>query len=149
MMPMPLPTVALVAALLAGAGQAHAPSYKPGLLVQLRVADLERSLRFYTETLGFAVTERRDDLRFVHIDCGIPGLQLGLSAGGTEPPDPGSMVLNFDVKGDVEAARGALEARGVVFTGPTRVVPGKVRLAEFRDPDGYVLRLAGEDPPER
>jgi catechol 2,3-dioxygenase-like lactoylglutathione lyase family enzyme len=131
-------TLALAAAL--GA----APTYKPGLLVQLRVADLDRSVRFYTEVLGFKVTERRDDLQFVHVDCGVPGLQLGLSAGGPKP-SPGTVVLNFDVTGDVEAARHALEARGVVFAGPTVVIPGKVRLAEFRDPDGYVLRLAGED----
>lgn len=148
-MPILLPSVALLLALHAEPRPAQGPSYKPGLLVQLRVADLERSLRFYTETLGFEVTERRDDLQFVHIDCGIPGLQLGLSAGSAQPPNPGSMVLNFDVAGDVEAARRALEAKGVAFTGPTLVIPGKVRLAEFRDPDGYVLRLAGEDPPTR
>ncbi len=40
-------------------------------------------------------------------------------------------------------ARVALEARGVVFRGPTQVIPGKVALARFADPDGNVLRLAG------
>ena len=55
------------------------------------------------------------------------------------------MVLNFGVTGDIEAARAALERRGVVFEGPTRVIPGKVRLAAFRDPDGYRIRIAGED----
>lgn len=67
---------------------------KPGLLVQLWVSDLERSLRFYTETLGFQVTERRDDLQFAHLECGIPGLELGL-ASGRQAPRPGSMALNF------------------------------------------------------
>jgi len=55
-------------------------------------------------------------------------------------------VLNFGVLGDIEAARRALEVRGVVFEGPTVVIPGKVRLAAFKDPDGYRIRLAGEDP---
>jgi catechol 2,3-dioxygenase-like lactoylglutathione lyase family enzyme len=120
---------------------------RPSLLVQLRVQDLERSIRFYTGTLGFKVTERRDDLGFVHVDCGLAGLQIGLSTGGAAAPRPRPGTHNFGVKGDIEAARRALEAKGVVFEGPTVVIPGKVRLAGFRDPDGYRLRLAAEDTP--
>jgi hypothetical protein len=43
--------------------------------------------------------------------------------------------------------RATLEARGLTFVGATHVIPGKVRLATFTDPDGYRLRLAGDDPP--
>lgn len=118
-----------------------------GLLVQLQVSDLARSIRFYTEVLGFRLSERRDDLQFVHLDCGVPGLQLGLSAGAAGLPSPGSVVLNFNVRGDVDEVRAHLEARGVRFPAPTRIIPGKVRLAGFEDPDGYRLRLAGGDPP--
>lgn len=135
-----------------GADSGAEPSdsiFGSGLLVQLQVSDLERSLRFYTETLAFRLTERRDDLQFAHVDCGVPGLQLGLAGGGALPPQPGSVALNFSVKGDLERTRGMLEARGVVFTGPTRVIKGKVRLAEFLDPDGYRIRLAGPDPAEK
>jgi predicted enzyme related to lactoylglutathione lyase len=121
------------------------PVFAPGLLVQLQVADLDRSIRFYTEALGWRLTERRDDLQFAHIACPLEGLQIGLSAGAGRVPAPGSVVLNFSVRGDVEEARKALERRGVVFTGPTVVIPGKVRLAPFKDPDGYVIRLAGRD----
>lgn len=117
--------------------------YRPSLLVQLQVRDLERSIRFYRDTLGFEMTERRDDLQFVHLSCGLQGLQIGLSAGGAAPPQPGTVTLNFGVQGDIEEARRALESRGVVFLGPTVTIPGKVRLAEFRDPDGYRIRLAG------
>jgi catechol 2,3-dioxygenase len=131
----------------APAASKPAPVYGQGLLVQLQVQDLERAIRFYTGILGFRVTERRDDLQFVHLDCGVEHLQLGLSAGGAQPPSPGSVVLNFSVKGDVDAVRADLERRGVRFSGPTRVIPGKVRLAGFSDPDGYRLRLAGDDPP--
>jgi CreA protein len=119
--------------------------YRPSLLVQLQVQDLDRSIRFYTETLGFELSERRDDLQFAHIDLGLRGLQLGLAAGGPRPPDGGTVALNLGVQGDVEVARRALESRGVRFDGPTVVIPGKVRLAAFKDPDGYRIRLAGED----
>jgi len=44
------------------------------------------------------------------------------------------------------AARTLLESRGVVFSGPTQIIPGKVALAGFRDPDGNQLRLAGPPP---
>jgi hypothetical protein len=54
-------------------------------------------------------------------------------------------VLNFGVRGDIEKTRALLEKQGVVFTGPTRVIPGKVKLAGFKDPDGYSLRLAAPD----
>jgi predicted enzyme related to lactoylglutathione lyase len=117
----------------------------PSLLVQLEVGDLERSIRFYTEALGCQLTERRDDLQFAHVACGLPGLTLGLSAGRATPAVPGTVALNFGVKGDLEVVRADLEKRGVVFTGPTRIIPGKVRLAPFEDPDGYVLRLAAHD----
>lgn len=140
--------VLVILSMAQGAGAAEAGLVlRPSLLVQLKVQDLERSIRFYTGTLGFTVTERRDDLGFVHVDCGLAGLQIGLSTGGASAPSPGTVTLNFGVKGDIEAARRVLEAKGVVFEGPTVVIPGKVRLAGFRDPDGYRLRLAAEDAP--
>jgi len=147
-----LASVLLLASLLGAAPLTSGPPaarpsvrYRPSLLVQLQVSDLERSIRFYRDTLGFDLTERRDDLQFVHMSCGLQGLQLGLSGGGAAPPQAGTVTLNFGILGDIEEARRALEARGVVFLGPTVVIPGKVRLAEFRDPDGYRIRLAAAE----
>jgi len=120
--------------------------YRPELLIQLGVSDLNRAIEFYTTVLGFELTERRDDLKFAHIATNVPGLQIGLNA-VAEPKGTGGAVLNITVV-EITSARKALEARGVVFRGETVVIPGKVSLAQFADPDGNTLRLAGP-PPKR
>jgi predicted enzyme related to lactoylglutathione lyase len=118
--------------------------YQPGLLVQIGVANLDRAIAFYTDILGFTMTERRNDLKFAHIDTNVPGLQIGLN----EIPSPkgsGSIVLNISVT-SVVSTRKQLEARGLKFRGETVIIPGKVALAEFADPDGNILRFAGPPP---
>jgi catechol 2,3-dioxygenase-like lactoylglutathione lyase family enzyme len=115
--------------------------YRSSLVVQMGETNLDRAIAFYRDTLGFTVTERRDDLKFAHIASNVSGVEFGLS----EAPAPlgsGSTVLNIGVA-HVGDARRALEAKGVAFRGQTVVIPGKVALAAFADPDGNVLRLAG------
>lgn len=125
-----------------GMGQAPKVEYRPGVLIQLGVTDLNRSIAFYTK-LGFVVTERRDDLKFVHLSTNTPGVELGLNEVPT--PDVRGPILNFTVV-NAAASRKVLEAEGVPFVGETRVIPGKVVLASFRDPDGHRLTLAGLPP---
>jgi predicted enzyme related to lactoylglutathione lyase len=120
--------------------------YRPTLLIQLGVRDLDRAIEFYTRVLGFDLTERRDDLRFAHLATNVDGLEIGLSE-QEAPKGSGSVLLNIGVA-DVAAARRALEAKGVVFPRPTVVIPRKVALAEFADPDGNRLRFAGPPPRE-
>lgn len=114
--------------------------FKPELLIQLDVASLDQSIEFYTKKLGFKLTERRDDLKFAHLSTPVPGVQIGL--GEVASPQPKGVVLNFEVT-NTDAGRRALEAAGVVFQGETLLIPGKVKLAGFADPDGHRLRLAG------
>ena len=126
-------------------GQGEGLQYRPSVVLQLGVSDLAKAIEFYEQVLGFKTVERRDDLRFAHLETNVPGLQLGLSV-GSKQSGTGAAIVNISVL-DVAAARTLLEARGVVFTGPTQIIPGKVALAGFRDPDGNQLRLAG--PPRR
>jgi predicted enzyme related to lactoylglutathione lyase len=127
-------------------GQQDGPYYRPSVVVQLSVSDLGKAIGWYEQVLGFTTVERRDDLKFAHVETNVPGLQLGLGEGGAQK-GTGAVVINFSVV-DVAAARKLLESRGVVFSGPTQIIPGKVALAGFRDPDGNQLRLAGP-PPKR
>jgi predicted enzyme related to lactoylglutathione lyase len=126
------------------AAQESGPHYRPTVVLQIGVADLSRSMAFYEDVLRFKTVERRDDLQFAHVETNVPGLQLGLSVGSKER-GTGAAIINISVA-DVGAARRLLESRGVVFTGATQVIPGKVALAAFSDPDGNRLRLAGPPP---
>jgi predicted enzyme related to lactoylglutathione lyase len=110
-------------------------------VLQLAVGDLDRAVAFYRDTLGFKLTFSSDELGWAELQTAVPGLSIGLSleedVGGT-----GSASLNMAVGNAVEA-RARLEARGVTFVGETLVIPGVVTLADFVDPDGNQLRLAG------
>ncbi|MCO6435537.1 MAG: VOC family protein [Phycisphaerae bacterium] len=114
--------------------------YRHTLLVQMRVSDLDRAVKFYHEVLDFDIRVRRDDLDWAEMTFGIPGVAVGLGAGG-EVKGSGSISLNIGVK-NVDAARKLLESRGVHFLGETKIVPEKVKLADFEDPDGNRIRLA-------
>jgi predicted enzyme related to lactoylglutathione lyase len=118
--------------------------YRPSVVVQVGVSNLDRAIEFYTSVLEMKVKERRDDLKFAHVTTNVPGLEIGLSESPT-PAGSGSSVINLSVV-DVTAARALLEGRGVRFSGPTQIIPGKVALAGFADPDGNRLRLAGPPP---
>ena len=127
--------------------RAQAPTpinYVPDLLIEVGVSNLDRAIAFYTGPLEFRLQERRDDLKFAHIDTNVPGLQIGLNEVAA-PKGSGSIVLNISVA-NVKEARAQLEARGVKFRGETVIIPGKVALAEFADPDNNVLRFAGPPP---
>jgi predicted enzyme related to lactoylglutathione lyase len=137
-------TLAVMASFGFTAEQASGPYYRPTVVLQLGVADLDKSITFYEQVLGFKAVERRDDLKFAHVETNVPGLQLGLSVGSTQQ-GTGAAIVNISVV-DIASARKILESRGVVFTGPTQIIPGKVALAGFRDPDGNQLRLAGPPP---
>jgi CreA protein len=139
--------VLMTIALDAMPAQTSRVEYRPSLLVQLSVANLDKAIAFYTHTLEFQLTERRDDLKFAPLTTNVPGVEFGLN----EVPDPrgtGGLILNISVA-DVATARKVLEARGVVFDGATVVIPGKVSLAAFKDPDGNRLRLAGPPAPKQ
>lgn len=138
----------LVAALavvsLGGAQKVEGPHYRPSVVLQIGVANLDKAIAFYEDVLGFKTVERRDDLQFAHVETNVPGLQLGLSVGSAQK-GTGAAIVNISVA-DVVGARALLESRGVVFKGATQIIPGKVALAAFSDPDGNSLRLAGPPP---
>ncbi|MCZ6727045.1 MAG: VOC family protein [Acidobacteria bacterium] len=135
-------TTLTAAILLASPGEQRRIGYRGTVLVQLAVSDLDESIRFYTEVLEFKLEEHRPDLEWARVKPGIEGVTIGLSR-QPEVKGSGTLSLNFGVV-DLDRVRAILESRDVVFDGPTIEVPGVVRLADFKDPDGNRIRLAGD-----
>ncbi len=114
--------------------------YRPTLLVQLRVADLEKSVHFYRDLLDMKVVHRNDALQWVKVSHGMNGVTIGIGQ-GVDIAGSGTVSINLGVH-DVDAARRLLEERGVKFLKPTITVPNVVKLADLLDPDGNKIRLA-------
>lgn len=121
-----------------------APDY-----VVLVVEDLDRSLDFYTGTLGLQLGHRSGP--YAQLDTGTTRLSLfersamaetlgrdGLSA---PSPDAPGFELGFKVA-DVEAAYRELTADGVPGAVDPTDRPWGQRTAYLRDPDGHLIELA-------
>ena len=105
--------------------------------VSFLTQDLARAKRFYTETLGLELeTEGEHDME---LRCGQVTLDIFDPSSIDQPfsPSPAGVALRV---GDVDAARAALEAKGVAFDGET-ITTSVCKQAWFRDPDGNALML--------
>lgn len=113
------------------------------------VSDVEAAMRFYGETLGLELVERRDDLpenREAEFRAGDGTLLVYESSGAGQSRHT---VAGFRVD-DVDAVVPALRERGVVFedydlpglkTEGGIAEVGGVRAAWCKDPDGNILAI--------
>jgi catechol 2,3-dioxygenase-like lactoylglutathione lyase family enzyme len=109
---------------------------------------MDRAVQFYTETLGFKLTERAGN-HWASLDGG-PGLTIGLHPSTQQVPAgrQGSISLGLYLERPIEQAVADLTARGVRFTGPV-IDDKQLSLAFFADPDGNPLYLAEMKPAYR
>ena len=102
--------------------------------------DLERSVAFYTETLGLPAGPRYGTDVGAEFETGnLTIAAFAFAAVGMEPPPPNSGPIAFRVD-DVAEAKAELESRGVEFQGEI-VDSGVCHQAYFADPDGNKLIL--------
>lgn len=112
-------------------------SYDGGLTCALGVTDLDRSIAWYRDLLGFELLYRRDDIGWCELKTGVENVAVGLSE-RREAGGPGGATLTFGVT-DLDAAKAALEAAGVRQDGDIVEIAGLVRLLTFFDPDDNAL----------
>lgn len=119
-------------------------------VVVVPVTDVDRSVEFYAEKLGFPVdTDHRagEDFRVVQVTP--PGSACSIVFGkGVGDGEPGSVKGNHLVVEDIEAAHAELEAAGVDNSGPQHFEVGAMAPGPdperqdygsfifFADPDG-------------
>lgn len=110
----------------------------------IMVSDMERSVRFYNDTLGLTLKFRAGN---DWAELQAPGVSIGLHpAGGHAPTGAGGgMSLGLQVA-NIESAIQSLQEKGVEFPHGWRA-SGALRLADFTDPDGtslYLFQQAGQ-----
>ena len=116
--------------------------------VVLNVADVERSTRFYTEVMGFKVSDvYTDEIApggMVFFRCN--GDHHGIAVVGSMPDESPAVELNhvaFEVAtlDEVILARKHLKAHDVPIDFEGRRRAGAQIAVEFRDPDGHRLEI--------
>ncbi len=112
-----------------------------GGITTLYVSDMDRAVRFYTETLGLNLKARYGD-HWAEVDAG-DGLVLGLHPSRQDAPavpGAGTISIGFNVDEPLDGIVTTLEGRGVKFRGPIREdAMAGIRLVGFHDPDGNDL----------
>jgi catechol 2,3-dioxygenase-like lactoylglutathione lyase family enzyme len=116
--------------------------------VALYVADLKRSIRFYTEVLGFEISdEYQDDMMpggavFLRCNRDHHGVAL-FKATEANPAGAGLHHLAFEVAAldDVVRARAHLRKHDVPIDFDGRRRAGVQIAVEFRDPDNHHLEI--------
>jgi predicted enzyme related to lactoylglutathione lyase len=105
-------------------------------LVPLPSTDVDRSIGFYVDQVGFILdhdVSPRNGMRVVQLTPPGSACSIVIGVGMTDPRAAPVQGLHLVVD-DLDAARGALVARGVDVS-PVSDMGGGVRYAYFSDPD--------------
>ncbi|MBM2812478.1 MAG: glyoxalase [Chloroflexi bacterium] len=119
--------------------------------VVFNVADVERSVKFYTEILGFKLSDRNArGMAFLRngTDHHTIGFAPGPKDANLAPPDRyqtfSHVALEVDSIQDLFKAREFLKENGIEIEFEGRRGAGCNVGVEFRDPDGYMVELTCE-----
>ena len=123
------------------------------LHTMLRVGNLERSIKFYTEVLGMTLLRQSDNteykytLAFIGYGDESNNTVLELTYNwGTESYDMGKAYGHIAIGvDDIYGLCAKLEQQGAdVYRKPGPVLGGDTVIAFVRDPDGYAIELIAD-----
>ncbi|HEX9691838.1 MAG TPA: VOC family protein [Gemmatimonadales bacterium] len=121
--------------------------------VHLKVADLERALRFYRDTLGFEVTQRMGD-HAAFLSAGGYHHHIGLNTWESRkgaPPPRGTtglyhVAIRYPDRASLADALRRVRGAGIPLDGAAD--HGVSEALYLRDPDGNGVELYRDRPPE-
>ena len=127
------------------------------LHTMIRVSDLDRSIRFYREGLGFELRTRKDfdKGRFTLAFLAIPGqpgeIELTHNWDRTEPYERGNGYGHVGLGVDsIDSVGERLKAHGYQLSwGPGKTPGGERQMAFVDDPDGYEIELIEQESQPR
>ena len=112
--------------------------------ITLWAAKFDEMVAFYQHKLELPVEYSDENF----IQFATQGTKLYIHRLGDAPPlREHTVEIHFDVS-NVDAAYQALVARGVEFEDPPANRPWGVRMAAFRDPEGFSLEIVGPLNPD-
>jgi lactoylglutathione lyase len=121
----------------------------------LSAADFERSMRFYRDLLGGSIVYRfpEDEPVFVTVQLGASELGIGKLGesplhGEAQRPATGHRIELCVYVTDVDDVVGTARSEDVEIVVEPIDQPWRERIAYLRDPDGNLVMLAAELPPD-
>jgi uncharacterized glyoxalase superfamily protein PhnB len=121
------------------------PSFEASALAaSLTVQDLEHSVAWYTDVVGFSIDrkhERAGKLMAISLRAGTVRLLLGQDDGakGTNRTKGEGISLQLTNSQDLDAIARRIEAAGTALDTPPTDTPFGARVFRVRDPDGFKL----------
>jgi|SRR4051812_8550484 lactoylglutathione lyase len=111
--------------------------------INVGVRDLERSVAFYRDVLGFKLESSSPEFSYARFD--VNGFRLGMGAGEVDqftgrPPGGRHTGIGLTVQ-DVNAAYNELKGKGVEFPMVPAKMPWGGFMGIFSDPDGNLFYL--------
>lgn len=103
------------------------------------VVDIERSVSFYRDVLGFEVREESGTIEAQYGPACIQFGKLDYPPDNWEKPQPIGSAILFFLTDDVSSMHGAIRAGGGTPSELEKVNWIKMRMFEIRDPDGHTL----------
>lgn len=115
-------------------------NFDGGLTCALNVSDIQTSMKWYQDVLGFKLLYFMEDLGWCELKSPVEKVNVGLSQVEKMLPPGGNAVLTWGVK-DIESAKEGLMNKSVKFDGDIRTISGMVKLATFFDIDSNCFML--------
>lgn len=112
--------------------------FKTGIAFHYNVSDIERTIAFYTEKLGFQIHDYDANMRQARLYTNSKDCLIGFAE--MQPVVPSTTCITFEVE-NIEQAVKTLQEKGITFKNGIVEVPNMVKLAPFTDPDGYSMML--------